>query len=284
MVKLFFLDIDGTIAMPGSDPTPTLRRAIKLLQAQGDKVFLCTGRSTGFVPEAVQTIPWDGGVYSAGGYVLAGKKEIFRCFMPPKTLDAVTAVLDQIGASYTLECEKAGFRAGEDLIPMLESLKKEQLHSELQRLISMNNRKLPVEQYKGEPVFKVSFILRSEEQAKRLQALQPENTDLVFFDNFAASGLIFFGEISDTENNKGKSMLRLCAYYGLTAADCVAFGDSMNDAAVIRAAGEGWAMGNASPKVKAIADKVCGNCTEDGLAIALMTYVKNPPVCGENRT
>ena len=142
MVKLFFLDIDGTIAMPGSDPTPTLRRAIKLLQAQGDKVFLCTGRSTGFVPEAVQAIPWDGGVYSAGGYVLAGKKEIFRCFMPPKTLDAVTAVLDQIGASYTLECEKAGFRAGEDLIPMLESLKKEQLHSELQRLISMNNRKL----------------------------------------------------------------------------------------------------------------------------------------------
>ncbi len=274
-MKLFFLDIDGTIAMPGSDPTPALRRAIKLLQAQGDKVFLCTGRSTGFVPEAVQTLGCDGGIYSAGGYVLAEKKEIFRCFMPQKTLDAVRAVLDEIGASYTLECEKASYRAGEDLIPMLESLKKEQLHSELQRLISTNNRKLPAEQYSGEPVFKVSFILRSEEQAHRLQSLQPENTDLVFFDNFACSGLIFFGEISDVENNKGKSMLRLCRFYGLTAADCVAFGDSMNDAAVIKAAGEGWAMGNASPKVKAIADKVCGNCTEDGLAIALMTYVKH---------
>ena len=61
-MKLFFLDIDGTIAMPGSDPTPALRRAIKLLQAQGDKVFLCTGRSTGFVPEAVQTLGCDGGI------------------------------------------------------------------------------------------------------------------------------------------------------------------------------------------------------------------------------
>ena len=282
-MKLFFLDIDGTIAMPGSDPTPALRRAIKLLQAQGDKVFLCTGRSTGFVPEAVKTLGCDGGIYSAGGYVLAGKEEIFRCFMPQNTLDAVRAVLDKIGASYTLECEKRSYRAGEDLIPMLESLKKEQLHSELQRLISMNNRKLPAEQYGGEPVFKVSFILRSEEQAHRLQSLQPENTDLVFFDNFACSGLIFFGEIADTEINKGKAMLRLCRFYGLTAGDCVAFGDSMNDAAVLKAAGEGWAMGNASSKVKALADRVCGSCTEDGLAIALMTYVNHSTETGDHR-
>lgn len=279
-MKLFFLDIDGTIAMPGGDPTPALRRSIALLRAQGDKVFLCTGRSTGFVPPAVQALELDGGVYSAGGLVLAGKEEIFRCFMPPKTLEAVRAVLDQVGACYTLECEKESYRAGKDLIPMLEALKTEQMHSELQRLISMNNRKLPAEQYGGEPVFKVSFILSSEEQAQRLRQLQPENTDLVFFDNFACSGMIFSGEISDTRNNKGMSMLRLCGYYGMTAADCVAFGDSMNDAAVLKAAGEGWAMGNSSPKVKAIADKVCGNCTEDGLALALMTYVKEPPSGG----
>lgn len=275
-MKLFFLDIDGTIAMPGSDPTPALGRSIALLQSQGDKVFLCTGRSTAFIPPAIDALGFDGGIYSAGGLVLAGQEEIFRCFMPQKTLDAVTAVLDRVGACYTLECEKHSYRAGVDLIPMLESLRREQLHSELQRLITTNNKKLPAERYDGEPVFKVSFILRSEEQVRLLQSLQPENTDLVFFDNFAASGLIFFGEISDMENNKGKAMLRMCRHYGLTAADCVAFGDSMNDAAVLKAAGEGWAMGNSAPKVKALADRVCGNCEEDGLAIALMTYVKNP--------
>ena len=34
-MKLFFLDIDGTIAMPGTDPTPELYAVIRRLQAAG---------------------------------------------------------------------------------------------------------------------------------------------------------------------------------------------------------------------------------------------------------
>ena len=68
-------------------------------------------------------------------------------------------------------------------------------------------------------------------------------------------------------------MQRLCRFYGVTPENCVAYGDSMNDAEVLQSAGEGIAMGNANEEVKRIADRVCGSCAEDGLAIDLRRYI-----------
>ena len=101
-MKLFFLDIDGTIAMPGTSPSPLLRQTIRQLQAQGDKVFLCTGRTYAFTPESVKALGCDGGIYSAGGRILAGGQELFRAFMPENTKDAIVALLDKLGAYISL--------------------------------------------------------------------------------------------------------------------------------------------------------------------------------------
>ena len=45
----------------------------------------------------------------------------------------------------------------------------------------------------------------------------------------------------------------------------VAFGDSMNDFQMIRAAHTGIAMGNACPELKEIADFVCESVQDDGI-------------------
>ena len=76
-MRLFFLDIDGTICMPGKSPSPALCRIIPKLRAQGDKVLVCTGRTPGFVPESVQALGWDGGIYSAGGLAMTAAGEEF---------------------------------------------------------------------------------------------------------------------------------------------------------------------------------------------------------------
>ena len=52
-------------------------------------------------------------------------------------------------------------------------------------------------------------------------------------------------------------------------ADCIAFGDSMNDEEMLQTAGVGVAMGNASEQLKALADMVCDRCECDGIAKAL---------------
>ena len=97
-MKLFFLDIDGTIAIPGTDPSPLLRQTIRQLQAQGEKVFLCTGRTYSFTPESVKALGCDGGIFSAGGRILADGQELFRSFMSESIKDAIVALLDKLGA------------------------------------------------------------------------------------------------------------------------------------------------------------------------------------------
>lgn len=273
-MKLFFLDIDGTIAMPGTNPSPLLRQTIRQLQAQGDKVFLCTGRTFSFTPESVKALGCDGGIYSAGGRILAGVQELFRSFMSESIKDAIVALLDKLGAYYVLECDSASYRGGTDLQELLGHPEPGSgMHSELRQLLSVFHQYLPMDQYSGEPVFKIVFLLPSQEAADSIQALHPAGTNVVFFQDKLAAEHIYPGEISDAQINKGAAMHRVCRFYGLTPGDCVAYGDSMNDAQVLRAAGEGVAMGNASEEVKGLANRVCGDCEEDGLAMDLRRYL-----------
>jgi hypothetical protein len=59
---------------------------------------------------------------------------------------------------------------------------------------------------------------------------------------------------------------------GLEVADTYAIGDSVNDLDMIRAAGTGIAMGNASEVAKEAADYVTSDIHEDGIAHALEKF------------
>ncbi|MBR4762613.1 MAG: HAD hydrolase family protein, partial [Lachnospiraceae bacterium] len=48
--------------------------------------------------------------------------------------------------------------------------------------------------------------------------------------------------------------------------DTIAFGDSMNDMAMIRTAGLSVAMGNSEQRIKDAADIVCESCADNGIA------------------
>ena len=106
------------------------------------------------------------------------------------------------------------------------------------------------------------------ENTEALRAALP-GTNVVVFENMNLGLPFYGGEISDASRNKATAMDLLCERLGCTKDDCIAFGDSMNDAEIIQAAGLGIAMGNAEPGVKAAADLVCESCDEDGVAKAL---------------
>lgn len=64
---------------------------------------------------------------------------------------------------------------------------------------------------------------------------------------------------------KGQATQRILSYFGLKPAQALAFGDGENDMEVLQTVGTGVAMGNATPKLKAVADDVCGPVHEDGI-------------------
>ena len=65
--------------------------------------------------------------------------------------------------------------------------------------------------------------------------------------------------------SKASGVRALLGRFGLNESQVMAFGDAGNDLEMIRLAGVGVAMGNASDEVKAAADLVCDPCREQGV-------------------
>ena len=81
-----------------------------------------------------------------------------------------------------------------------------------------------------------------------------------------------FTDITANGADKGKGILAIARHEGLDAADTIAFGDGGNDMSMIRQAGIGIAMGNATSELKQQADYVTTTVDEDGILNALRHY------------
>ena len=60
--------------------------------------------------------------------------------------------------------------------------------------------------------------------------------------------------------------------YGIDPQDSMAFGDSENDVSMLKAAGIGVAMGNATAQAKAAADYITDDAEKDGIYKALRHF------------
>lgn len=270
MKKLLFFDIDGTLAYPRSIPTPETVSAIRQARKNGHKAFLSTGRTIDSIPPAVAEIGFDGGIFSAGGIVMLGKTVLAQHFMNSQTAQAVISLLTQKSVLYTLET--ADDRFNSDHAPhVLSESNMNGVSEEMQRFtteILFDPTTQPLSEYKGQPIFKIAYYCADPSITAQLTDGLGNIAKVVQFDNIP--GLpITIGEISDPAVNKAAAMLDICNHFGMTSSDCVAFGDSMNDAEILAAAGLGVAMGNAEHKLKKIADTVCESCEENGIAKSL---------------
>ncbi|MEH6957137.1 Cof-type HAD-IIB family hydrolase [Neobacillus drentensis] len=80
-------------------------------------------------------------------------------------------------------------------------------------------------------------------------------------------------EVNPTGINKAKGLGIVCSRLGLDMKNVMAVGDSLNDLAMIKAAGLGVAMGNAQDTVKESADWVTASNEEDGVAQAIRKWI-----------
>jgi len=66
--------------------------------------------------------------------------------------------------------------------------------------------------------------------------------------------------------SKEKALFAVVAALDILIKDVIAFGDDTSDIGMLRGTGIGVAVQNAIPEVKAVADCICGDCDEDGVA------------------
>ncbi len=80
-------------------------------------------------------------------------------------------------------------------------------------------------------------------------------------------------ELNPKGISKASGLREVCGMLGIDMSQVVAMGDSLNDIAMIRAAGLGVAMGNAQDAVKREADLVTAANDEDGVAKVIREVV-----------
>ncbi len=265
-MKLIFLDIDGTLTVAGENTPPdSAIYAIKMAQAKGNKVFLCTGRNLDMLKPLLK-YGFDGVVGSSGGYVAVGDEVLFDCPMSNEQRDIALEILHKNGVFCTIEAKDGSW--GDD--NMDEFLKEQpEGNSEIERwrkALSENLGIKPMKEYDNSPIYKIIMMCTDEKQLD--EAKQLLEKDFTFVIQEVKAHSCINGELVNKKFDKGKGVKLVRDYYGLTDEDTYGFGDSMNDLEMMETVGTSVCMENGADALKKIADLVCPSVSDDGLAKA----------------
>ena len=165
--KLVFLDIDGTLLPPGEMQVPqSALDALHKARANGHKLFLCTGRNLGMTRPLLRH-GFDGYICSAGGYVACGEKVLVDIPMQPAQADGLRKVMGEHGIECTLETRDETYGG----VKMIERFAAHfpsdgTLNSEAERwkrMMEFGMTIRPIEDYNGDPVYKIVYIAGSME-------------------------------------------------------------------------------------------------------------------------
>ncbi len=262
--KIIFLDIDGTLTEPGSnEPPDSAIEAVRKAREEGHYVFLCTGRNYDMLMPLLK-YGFDGAVASSGGYIRCGEEVIYDCPMTEDQKLGAMDVLEKNGIFRTLECLDGSY-TDEGFKDFLKSHSGNG-NSELLRWREQIEKELhirPMGEYKGQPVYKIVVMSRSEEQLEEpKRALSDDFSFCIQEKN--RQGFIN-GEVVNKKFDKGKGIKRVCAWLGIPLEDSIAIGDSMNDREMLETAGLGICMENGSRGLKELADEICPSVEEGGI-------------------
>ena len=265
--KLIFLDIDGTLIAPLSSPTPQVRQAVRQTRSNGHLVFLCTGRNLPIIGPEILEIGFDGVIASAGAYAAVGGEVLLDRLLPEELVQECLSVFHGLGMFCRLETPEC-VHIDPQMEELLQTASPDPRNSELIRMQRELQSAITLRRYEEYPrpgAYKLCFTSASLEAVRKAETALGGRFVFVVHP-FASSASCFNGEIIPKWISKGKAAALVCRYFGADLKDAVAFGDSMNDAAVLELAGVAVAMGNACEELKAMADVVCEDAAHDGVA------------------
>lgn len=270
--KIIFLDIDGTLTKAGSnEPPESAMKAVRSAQKKGHYVFLCTGRNYDMLSPLLR-FGFDGAIASSGGYIFCGDKVIYDCPMTEQQRASAMEVFRKNGVFRTVEC-KDGSYTDEGFKEFLRDNVQAGGNSELLRWreqIESDLNILPMQEYRGQAVYKLVFMSTSMQQLEEPKAVLQKDFEFCIQD--ADSYGIINGELVNRKFNKGKGIERVCEYLHISVNDTIGFGDSMNDWEMLETVGLSFCMENGSKKLKELADEICPSVEDNGIYQGFLKY------------
>ena len=270
-IRLIALDLDGTLLTSEKTISPEDRAAVEEAIARGVLVVPVTGRPAQGVPREVLDLP---GVR----YVVSSNGATIRDIQTSETLlethlEAETA-LAVLAASNHVTMIREAFRAGVGYLSRADYDTLCNRYEGAMLTYVLDTRQVvpgTLEEFLRDdprPIEELFFLTDSEETKLGLQSALSALPGIGFADPFPRDLEVMAGGI-----DKGEGLQFLLDRLGIDPSEVMAIGDGGSDLPMLRAAGVGVAMGNATEAVKAGADWVTGTCDENGVARAIRKFV-----------
>ncbi|MDD3999874.1 MAG: Cof-type HAD-IIB family hydrolase [Bacilli bacterium] len=251
--KLFLFDIDGTLFdNKNNRVSASTLCALKELANVAD-ICIATGRARFMLYSVSELLPLSEYlILINGNFIISKERVIVDEPMDKSLLEKVTKELDEIGVAY-------GFEGSDD-----EAISKidDKVIDSFERL-RLNIPPINKDYYKEKNVYQ-AWCFCDEQIAQLMKKKHPE----LQFVRWLGEGY----DILPQGASKGLGMKKLAAHLQIDLRDVIAFGDGDNDYEMIRDAGIGVAMGNATKKVKAVADYITASVEDDGIFQALKHF------------
>lgn len=267
--KYIFIDIDGTLLNPRAGISKGSIEALSQARNNGHKVFICTGRSKSYVDDYVRRLPVDGFIYGAGSHVSINEKTLFVNYIPRPEVEHLIEFFTANNISYILEGANYSFHEDSALKFFRERMMLETTDTPYLSLHKLaDERILSIVSYADmtEEINKISIFAKHDEDLDLIRNNFSKRYNVITYPTTSSCEIIGNGI------NKATGIRHMIDHFGGDLKDCFAIGDSMNDYEMIRECGIGIAMGNADPRVKAIANYVTDSVDNDGVAHAFAHF------------
>lgn len=259
MTKYVFFDIDGTLWDENMIVPESTKEAIRQLQANGHKAFVCTGRAMGNVNDPqFDAIGFDGFIAACGNHVEMNGTILHENNMSYEDVKKVYEVsrvcrlpIIYEGTDYQW-LDREGFDGDGYISYIVENLKDTAVFLDECQLEDIHANKF-------------SALINENTDYEGIKEALSDLYDLLDH----GDGII---EAVPKGTSKATGIAWLCEHLGIAIENTYAIGDSINDLEMLEFAGHSIAMGNASAIAKEKAEYVTTHIHEGGIYNALKHY------------
>ena len=270
-IKLICIDMDGTLLKDKKTVSEENLNSIKLAIKKGVKVVITTGRIYDCAKMYSEKIGLDTPIIASNGAFIGYKdKVIYNNPLKKEDILKFLEVTKKHGLKAYLTAN-FGIISEEELAEdhVYKILNKTLKDEEKVKLIVSDNIREEIEKFDGEILKGVCADKNNKVNLiKAREELESLNTNMEIVsswnDNF---------EVMRNGSTKGDAVRYLANYFEIDKEEVMCIGDSENDLSMIKYAGTGIAMGNASEDIKSVADYVTDTNVNDGVAKAINKFV-----------
>ena len=264
-IRCIALDLDRTTLNSEGHLSGDNRKAIEQAVSSGIQIAVASGRSLDSLPGEVMEIPGIRYAITSNGAAVYDLKEGVCLRQYKLKAEAVQDILRWTqGEDVTFEAfidgkpyaEKAyvedpvRFGAMPRSIPYIQGTRK-----------PTEDMRSFIREHEGE-LDCIDVVVKSEKYKQRLwKTLEKQVRDV-----YITSSVKQLLEISDVNAGKDAAAEFLIGYLGLTREELAGFGDGHNDSGLLKYAGIGFAVANASKECREAADRIVASNDEDGVA------------------